>query len=193
MQSYATHGITVSGFTSTPYNVSVGGTDFGDTYAGTNSTYWSSTNGTTDGSALSYIPEIPWNDSCASELIADYVGYSQTYGSSGLLQQLDRRRFPEYHRGQRRAERLRHRNGIDVRRCQRELQGISQAFMAIRSVRQPERQRAGHSGRLAVRRQRRLVLITTWSAFQTRAMAGFPARVRPARGRDSAGRRFPRR
>ncbi len=83
-ESYATHGITVSGFTSTPYNVSVGGTDFGDTYAGTNSTYWSSTNGTTDGSALSYIPEIPWNDSCASELIADYVGYSQTYGSSGF-------------------------------------------------------------------------------------------------------------
>src|SRR5208282_3740798 len=63
-ESYATHGITVSGFTSTPYNVSVGGTDFGDTYAGTNSTYWSSTNGTTYGSALSYIPEIPWNDSC---------------------------------------------------------------------------------------------------------------------------------
>jgi subtilase family serine protease len=82
--SNATHGITVSGFTSTPYNVSVGGTDFGDTYAGTNSTYWSSTNGATDGSALSYIPEIPWNDSCASELIADYVGYSQTYGLSGF-------------------------------------------------------------------------------------------------------------
>ena len=30
----ATHGIAVSGYTSTPYNVSVGGTDFGDTYAG---------------------------------------------------------------------------------------------------------------------------------------------------------------
>ena len=45
-KSYATHGITVSGFTSTPYDVSVGGTDFGDTYAGTNSTYWNSTNRT---------------------------------------------------------------------------------------------------------------------------------------------------
>ena len=43
--SQATHGIGVSGFASTPYNVAVGGTDFGDTYAGTNSTYWSSTNG----------------------------------------------------------------------------------------------------------------------------------------------------
>ena len=82
--NYATHGITVSGFTSTQYNVSVGGTDFGDTYAGTNSTYWSGSNGATYGSALSYIPEIPWNDSCASKLIASAYGYSQTYGSSGF-------------------------------------------------------------------------------------------------------------
>jgi subtilase family serine protease len=36
--SSATHGINVSGFASTPYNVAVGGTDFGDTYAGSNST-----------------------------------------------------------------------------------------------------------------------------------------------------------
>ena len=41
----ATHGIGVSGFTSTPYNVSVGGTDFGDSYAGVTSNYWSGSNG----------------------------------------------------------------------------------------------------------------------------------------------------
>jgi len=82
--SNATHGIAVSGFASTQYNVAVGGTDFGDSYAGTNSTYWIGSNGADDGSALSYIPEIPWNDSCASELIADFEGYSQTYGSSGF-------------------------------------------------------------------------------------------------------------
>jgi subtilase family serine protease len=82
--SNATHGIGVSGLTSTPYNVSVGGTDFGDSYAGTNNTYWSSANGTTYGSALSYIPEIPWNDSCASGLISSYLGYSTAYGSSGF-------------------------------------------------------------------------------------------------------------
>ena len=81
---YATEGITVSGFTSTPYNVSIGGTDFGDTYAGENSTYWSGSNGPGDSSALSYVPEIPWNDSCASGLIASYLGYPATYGSSGL-------------------------------------------------------------------------------------------------------------
>ena len=82
--SNATHGIGVSGFTSTPYNVSVGGTDYGDTYAGTNSTYWNSTNTSADGSAKSYIPEIPWNDSCASELLATYLGIPTTYGSSGF-------------------------------------------------------------------------------------------------------------
>ena len=82
---YATSGITVNGFASTPYNVAVGGTDFGDTYAGTNSTYWDSTNTAYYGSARSYIPEIPWNDSCASLLIASYVsGSGITYGSSGF-------------------------------------------------------------------------------------------------------------
>ncbi len=82
--SKATHGIAVSGFASTPYNVAVGGTDFGDSYAGTNSKYWSSTNSSTYESALSYIPEIPWNDSCASVLLATASGYSTTYGSSGF-------------------------------------------------------------------------------------------------------------
>lgn len=78
------YGIGVSGFASTPYNVAVGGTDFGDTYANTNSTYWSSANTSAYGSALSYVPEIPWNDSCASLLIAQNQGYSQTWGETGF-------------------------------------------------------------------------------------------------------------
>jgi Pro-kumamolisin, activation domain/FG-GAP-like repeat len=81
---FATHGINVNGWASTVYNVAVGGTDFGDTYAGTNSIYWSGTNGTTYGSALSYIPEIPWNDSCASLLIAKFEGFTTTYGTTGF-------------------------------------------------------------------------------------------------------------
>jgi subtilase family serine protease len=80
----ATHGISVSGFASTPYNVAVGGTDFGDVYAGSASQYWRATNSPTFGSALSYIPEIPWNDSCASVLIATTLGFSTPYGSRGL-------------------------------------------------------------------------------------------------------------
>ena len=83
-ESVATHGIAVSGFTSTPYNVSVGGTDFGDLYAGTTSSYWSSTNSSTYGSALSYVPEIPWNDSCAGDLLSTYLGSSSPFGSNGF-------------------------------------------------------------------------------------------------------------
>jgi subtilase family serine protease len=81
----ATHGIGVTGWGETAYNVAVGGTDFGDTYAGTNSAYWNTTNTTTFGSAKSYIPEVPWNNSCANTLIANFVtGSTVTYGSSGF-------------------------------------------------------------------------------------------------------------
>ena len=80
----ATHGIGVSGFASTQYNVAVGGTDFGDTFAGSNSTYWNTTNTPTFESAKSYIPEIPWNDSCAGVLLATFEGFATTYGTSGF-------------------------------------------------------------------------------------------------------------
>jgi subtilase family serine protease len=80
----ATHGIGVNAFASTPYNVAVGGTDFSDTFAGTNANYWNSSNTPVFGSALSYIPEIPWNDSCAGALLSAFEGYSPTYGSTSL-------------------------------------------------------------------------------------------------------------
>lgn len=82
--TYATHGIAVSGFATTPYNVAVGGTDFGDTATATNGSYWNSTNTSTFASAKSYIPEIPWNDSCASVLLAKAAGYGVTYGTNGF-------------------------------------------------------------------------------------------------------------
>jgi len=82
--SSASHGVGVSGWASTPYNVAVGGTDYGDSYAGTTSSYWSSTNSSSYESALSYINEIPWNDSCASVLLAEFNGYGETYGSAGF-------------------------------------------------------------------------------------------------------------
>jgi subtilase family serine protease len=82
--STAIDGITVSAFASTPYNVAVGGTDFADTYLRKTSQYWSPTNGTFFNSALSYIPEIPWNDSCGSQLIATALGFATTYGAGGL-------------------------------------------------------------------------------------------------------------
>jgi len=83
-QSSATHGIGVSAYASTQYNVAVGGTDFSDVLNGTTATYWNSTNTATYGSALSYIPEIPWNDSCAGILLAGHNGYSTGYGATGF-------------------------------------------------------------------------------------------------------------
>jgi Pro-kumamolisin, activation domain len=80
----ATHGIGVNAFASTPNNVSVGGTDFSDTYFGINTTFWNSSNTPAFGSALSYVPEIPWNDSCAGSLLSSYLGYSPTYGTYSL-------------------------------------------------------------------------------------------------------------
>ncbi|HKW31740.1 MAG TPA: protease pro-enzyme activation domain-containing protein [Candidatus Acidoferrum sp.] len=80
----ATQGIAVNAFASTPNNVAVGGTDFSDTYSGTNARYWNSSNTSVFGSALSYIPEIPWNDSCAGQLVSAYEGYTLTYGSSSF-------------------------------------------------------------------------------------------------------------
>jgi subtilase family serine protease len=85
----ATHGIGVSGWTDTPYNVAVGGTDYYDGFQsdqfGTPETnYWATANTSTQGSALSYIPEIPWNDSCASYLLSYDFGYATTYGATGF-------------------------------------------------------------------------------------------------------------
>ncbi|MGD0127484.1 MAG: protease pro-enzyme activation domain-containing protein [Terriglobia bacterium] len=61
----AQYGLNVVGNASTPFNVAVGGTDFND--VSTWSTYWSSANNsTTLSSAMSYIPEMAWNDTCAN-------------------------------------------------------------------------------------------------------------------------------
>ena len=80
----ATHGISVSAFASTPYNVAVGGTDFADVVNGTANMYWSGNNTLTYASALSYIPEMPWNNSCAGSLLANFNGYSTVYGANGF-------------------------------------------------------------------------------------------------------------
>jgi subtilase family serine protease len=76
-------GIAVNGYASSPYVVGVGGTSFGDRELGRN--YWSSQNGLTYGSALSYIPEIAWNSTCGNGVLAEYyTGSQQTYGPSGF-------------------------------------------------------------------------------------------------------------
>ena len=73
-------GLGVNGLSSTPNNVAVGGTEFNE---GTG-TFWSPTNDpTTQGSVLSYIPEVAWNESGAvaggSGLFASEGGASTIY------------------------------------------------------------------------------------------------------------------
>jgi Pro-kumamolisin, activation domain/Bacterial Ig-like domain (group 3)/Putative Ig domain len=84
--AYVTNGISVDNEASTPYNVAVGGTDFSDVFSQTTSTYWSQTNGANFQSALSYIPEMAWNESCASPLVLERFGqgYSNSFGSNGF-------------------------------------------------------------------------------------------------------------
>ncbi|MGO9519508.1 MAG: protease pro-enzyme activation domain-containing protein [Candidatus Korobacteraceae bacterium] len=81
----AKDGITISGWMSSQYDVSVGGLDFAENYLGENSTYWNASNNVFYGSAKSYIMEQPWNDSCASTLLANFeTGSTVTYGSTGF-------------------------------------------------------------------------------------------------------------
>lgn len=62
-------GLAVNGLASPPYVTAIGGTDFSDTVDGKNAAYWTAANSGSGGSALSYIPEIPWDASCASSVI----------------------------------------------------------------------------------------------------------------------------
>ena len=60
--SNATYGRAVNGLCSTPYSVCVGGTEFND--ASNASLYWTTSNASgTQASAISYIPEVVWNES----------------------------------------------------------------------------------------------------------------------------------
>lgn len=60
-EATATQGLAVNGLCSSVYDVCVGGTEFDEN--GNNSLYWSNTNNASGGSALSYIPEVAWNES----------------------------------------------------------------------------------------------------------------------------------
>src|ERR1700733_3070376 len=58
----ATHGPNVSGIASTPFNTAVGGTEFNEN--GLDGNYWLANNRSDLSSAIGYIPEQVWNESC---------------------------------------------------------------------------------------------------------------------------------
>ena len=66
----ATHGYAVDVPASLPYVTGMGGTEFseGDGTGGTQ--YWNATNNSNNGSAISYIPEMVWNDTAADGSLA---------------------------------------------------------------------------------------------------------------------------
>ena len=93
----AEYGLSVSGLASTPYNTAVGGTDFNwcpvDTAFNsvcTASPHWSTANTSSaagQSSALGYVPEVPWNDTCANPLTLTFLQdfAKQVYGiNSGI-------------------------------------------------------------------------------------------------------------
>lgn len=82
-ETAAKNGLAVSGVASTPFDTAVGGTDFDE--GSDPSSYWSSTNNPTNqSSALSYIPESTWNDSCAQTGVTTPC-MSTGEGSTGFL------------------------------------------------------------------------------------------------------------
>ena len=68
----ATTGLQVNGSASSPYVTAVGGTDFAWQIYNPDP-YWNSTNTADGASATGYIPEIPWNSTCASLFLATYL------------------------------------------------------------------------------------------------------------------------
>ena len=82
-QAVATRGIAVSGLAGTPFNVSVGGTDFNQINVWAN--YWNAASDPVTGtSAMGYIPETPWNENCA-QLGLTGCGTSAPEGSVNIV------------------------------------------------------------------------------------------------------------
>jgi subtilase family serine protease len=68
--------IDVNAYASSPHDTAVGGTDLADILDGTTNQYFAATPSVVGGSALSYVPEIPWNTSCGNGVAAKAYGYS---------------------------------------------------------------------------------------------------------------------
>jgi len=78
----AVFGLTVSGFSTTPYNVAIGGTDFNDLTDASN--YWNINNSAPaynpaalpTASAKSFVPETTWDVSCTNPVFGTLLGFS---------------------------------------------------------------------------------------------------------------------
>lgn len=81
----AQYGLSVSGIASTQYNTAVGGTDLN--WGSTAAPYWNASNNTTTGAtAVGYMPEVPWNDSCTNPIIVAIINNAlkKSYSASQM-------------------------------------------------------------------------------------------------------------
>ena len=96
----AQFGLSVSGLASTPYDTAVGGTDLN--WDANQAKYWATSNDSNSASALGYIQETPWNDTCTNSVfvasvnsqlktnltaaqVCDEIGTGQITSSGGSL------------------------------------------------------------------------------------------------------------
>jgi subtilase family serine protease len=84
------HGVDANGLATSPNVTGVGGTDTADVLDGTTSQYFSGTPNSVYGTALGYVPEIPWNASCGNAVAAkDLFGYSSALDLCKLMLKVD--------------------------------------------------------------------------------------------------------
>lgn len=77
-------GLNVNGSASTPFNTAVGGTQFAEN--GNDSSFWMSTNRSDLSSAIGYVPEVAWNETCDPTVDPNHCGngrYSIAASSGG--------------------------------------------------------------------------------------------------------------
>jgi hypothetical protein len=72
----ATGGLAVNGLASTPFNTAVGGTEFNEN--GNDAMFWNSTNGPGFASAVGYVPEMAWNESCDATTRTCTLGFNES-------------------------------------------------------------------------------------------------------------------
>jgi subtilase family serine protease len=77
----AQYGLDVNSLSANPYLTAVGGTDFYDTALNQTSSYFRSSNRKYFSSALSYVPEIPWDNSCSGAIANKFFGYANAIAS----------------------------------------------------------------------------------------------------------------
>ena len=77
---YGPPGLDINALAASTHVTAVGGTDLADKLDGTTREYFAPAPSAVGGTALSYIPEIPWNQSCGNGVVAKHLGFNRVVG-----------------------------------------------------------------------------------------------------------------